>query len=76
MAQLKVRDIDSGVVTALKRRAQHNQRSLEEELRQILRDAVAGDRSGFLAAARQLRAQTGALPQSDSVPLLREDRDR
>jgi len=76
MAQLKVRDLEDAVVTALKQRAHRNQRSLEEELRQILRYAVAGDRSGFLAQARQLRAHTGVLPQSDSELLLREDRDR
>lgn len=43
MAQLVVRNLDLAVKEALKRRAQRHSRSMEEEVRVILRRAVASD---------------------------------
>ncbi len=43
MAQLVVRDLDSDVKTRLRRLAQQNGRSMEAEVRTILRQAVAGE---------------------------------
>ena len=43
MAQLVVRNIESGVKTNLQRRARRNGRSMEEEVRDILRSAVNED---------------------------------
>lgn len=43
MAQLIVRDIASGVKERLQRRARRNGRSMEEEVREILRVAVNED---------------------------------
>jgi len=40
MAQLVVRKIEDGVKTQLQRRAKRNGRSMEEEVRDILRNAV------------------------------------
>jgi plasmid stability protein len=40
MAQLVVRNLEDGVKTRLQRRARHNGRSMEEEVRDILRSAV------------------------------------
>jgi antitoxin FitA len=40
MAQLIVRDLEEAVKTRLKRRAACHGRSMEDEVRQILRDAV------------------------------------
>jgi plasmid stability protein len=40
MAQLVVRNIESGVKARLQRRARRNGRSMEEEVREILRAAV------------------------------------
>jgi plasmid stability protein len=40
MAQLVVRNIEDGVKTRLQRRARRNGRSMEEEVRDILRSAV------------------------------------
>ena len=40
MAQFVVRNIDDGVKTRLQRRARRNGRSMEEEVRDILRNAV------------------------------------
>jgi plasmid stability protein len=41
--QLIVRNIDDGLVVALKRRATRHGRSAEAEHREILRDALRGD---------------------------------
>ncbi len=40
MAQLVVRDLEHAVKTKLQRRARRNGRSMEEEVREILRDAT------------------------------------
>jgi plasmid stability protein len=57
MAQLVVRNLDDEVKAKLQRRAQRHGRSTEEEVRDILRNAVKGDgrspvRLGSRAAAR------------------------
>jgi plasmid stability protein len=44
MAQLVVRNIESGVKARLQRRARRNGRSMEEEVRDILRAAVNKDK--------------------------------
>jgi plasmid stability protein len=53
MAQLIVRNLDEGVKTRLRRRAARHGRSMEEEARDILRDALKGDDapSGGLGSA-------------------------
>jgi plasmid stability protein len=43
MAQLIVRDIENEVKTKLQRRAKRHGRSMEEEVREILRDATKAD---------------------------------
>lgn len=45
MAQFVVRNVDEDVKTALRRRAQRHGRSLEEEVREILRQTLASDQS-------------------------------
>jgi plasmid stability protein len=43
MAQLVVRNLENGVKVRLQRRARRNGRSMEEEVRDILRGAVNGE---------------------------------
>ena len=45
MAQLVVRNIEESVKTKLQRRAKRHGRSMEEEVREILRDATKGEGS-------------------------------
>ncbi len=57
MAQIVVRDIEDDVKARLKQRATQHGRSMEEEVRQILREAVAKHgqapvKLGSVAAAR------------------------
>jgi plasmid stability protein len=78
MANLTIRNLDDTVVERLKTRAKKNDRSLEAEVRTILKNA-AGRLSGTEARtlAERITAMTPkGVKQTDSVELIREDRDR
>ena len=78
MGNLTIRNLDARVIERLKVQAKANQRSLEGEIRHLLTQHV--DRPGriveFRERTRQLVSLTAGSHQSDSVELLREDRDR
>jgi plasmid stability protein len=77
MAKLIISNVDDETVKALKRRAKGHGRSLEDELRHILTDAIRPSASVDLRTlAEQIAAMTPDVPQTDSVDLLREDRRR
>jgi plasmid stability protein len=62
MAQLVVRNIESTVKTYLQRRARRNGRSMEEEVREILRNATLQDDApagGLGSEIAALFAKTG-----------------
>ena len=77
MAQILIRDLDPGIVDQLKARAEKNKRSLEAEVRLILEDVATREarRAEFWQFADEMRRRAG--PQTtDSVDLIREDRER
>ena len=78
MGNLTVRNLDDRVINELKAEAKANGRSLEGELRYVLTQLVARRKriADFGERTRQLVARTTDTPQTDSVALLREDRDR
>jgi plasmid stability protein len=76
MAQVIVRHLEDETVRLLKERAHRRGRSLEQELREILAAAARQDAAEFKAQAAAIRARYQSTPQTDSVLLLREDRDR
>ncbi len=82
MANLTIRNLDDEVVKRLKKKAKDNGRSLEAELRLLLseeaqRPSRHPSRGAELRArAERIAAMTPDVPQTDSVELLREDRDR
>jgi antitoxin FitA len=76
MAQVIVRHLEDDTVRLLKERARRRGRSLEQELREILAAAARQDMAEFKAQAAVIRARYQGMPQTDSVLLLREDRDR
>jgi len=77
VAQVLVRNIDEQVVSALKRKAELQGRSLEQMLRETLTQAARLSPEERLRVARRIRAMTPAtVAQSDSVDLIREDRMR
>lgn len=65
MGQLLVRQLDDDVKEALQRRAQLHGRSMEEEVREILRQAVGSDQSRpvKLGSAIAARFQGTGLPE-------------
>jgi len=76
MAQVIVRNLDNGVVSTLKRKAELHGHSLEQELRGILADAARLGGKDRAALAKRIRAMSPAAGASDSTLLIREDRDR
>jgi antitoxin FitA len=77
VSTLTVRNVDDDVVAALKARARRNKRSLEAEVRLLLRDAVdRGSRTSLRELADQIAALTPKVPQTDSTEMVREDRAR
>ena len=78
MTSVTVSNIDDDVIAGLKAQAKANHRSLEGEIRHLLAQHVL--RHTRLEDFRERTARLGALtadrPQTDSVSLLREDRDR
>lgn len=77
MASVTIRNLDGDVVEALKRRARANNRSLEGELRQLLTDAARRAAApNPRTLAERIATMTPDRPQSDSVDLLRKDRQR
>lgn len=76
MAQILVRNIDDGVVERLKARARTNNRSLEAEVRQILEQSAKFDLSQARQIVMERRKKLQGRKFTDSVDLIREDRDR
>ena len=77
MADLTIRDLDEGIIEALKRRAKANDRSLEAEIREVLTQTARPSASSNLRAlAERIAAITPDVPQTDSAELSREDRYR
>ena len=78
MANVTVRNIDDDVIASLKAQAKANHRSLEGEIRHVLTAHVSRRTlmAGFRDRTAHLNAQTEDRPQTDSVILLREDRER
>lgn len=78
MANLTIRNVEDSVVERLKNKASQSGRSLEAEVREVLRQAAnRRTREEMLRMADRIAAMTPkGVIQTDSVDLLREDRDR
>lgn len=82
MGQLVVRNLEDGVVDALKARAAAHGRSAEAEHRELLRRALLQPdhareaRDDWFERARALRDRLGRLDGTSTTDILRADRDR
>ena len=76
MAEVLVRDLSAATIERLKRRARHNRRSLQAELKQILEEAAPLSMEEFQVVAERIRQSLEGRRHSDSVRLVREDRNR
>lgn len=61
MASLTIRDLDEGLKQRLRVRAAHRNRSMEEEARQILREALTEAPSPAVDLAQRIRARFSPL---------------
>jgi plasmid stability protein len=77
MAQIHVRNLEDWIVSSLRERAQHNGRSLEAELREVLRDEALRQRRRIAAEAKQLREEIHEKygPMADTTAIIRQMRD-
>ncbi len=77
MASILIRDIDDAVLARVKRRAKERNHSLQAELK-ILVNNLAGTAEPLseLELIRKIRNSNTKVNKTDSVDLLREDRDR
>jgi plasmid stability protein len=71
MAQIIVRNLDSGTKTRLQRRARRHGRSMEEEVRDILRSAVIEDGLPVIGLGTELSALFAKAGLSSDIPELR-----
>ncbi len=78
MTDILIRNVDRKVLEQLKARASGNGRSLQQELGQIIRQAAGFGTLDALALADRIRREIARQhpEQTDSVDLIREDRDR
>ena len=75
MAHLVLPDVDPKVIEELRRRADPLGRSIEDQAKAVLEEALGLSRARALRAARRIRSELSG-PFGDSAGLLREDRDR
>lgn len=78
MGQVLIRQLDDAVIADYRASAQRDGRSLEAELRALLvrmRPRSPDQIAAIRERARAIRAMTLNVPQTDSVLLIREDRD-
>ena len=71
MAQLVVRQLDEEVKTRLQRRARRHGRSTEEEVREILSNAVRDESSAQAPLGSRLAARFARLGLREEIPELR-----
>lgn len=76
MAQILVRNLDDSVVERLKTRAKSNGRSLEAEVRLILEQSAKVDMATARQHVMEIRRKLAGRKFTDSVELIREDRER
>ena len=77
MGEVRVRNVDDGVISEWRARARRNGRSVGDELRDLLTDEAMRPRREAVAELKRLqeamRAKYGELP--DSAPGIRAERD-
>lgn len=77
MATLTIRNLDEKVVKKLKKQAAAHNRSLEAEVRELLKQAAGRKTPAELRAiADRITAMTPGMQKTDSTDIIREFRDR
>jgi plasmid stability protein len=78
MAEIRVRNVDDQVLIAFRDMARRHGRSVAEEARRVIADAVVRPRQELIARLDRLHAdilaESGVL--DDSTPWIRQERER
>lgn len=72
MAQLLVRNVDDDVAARLKQRAKRHGRSMEEEVRHILRDAARDDSRSVRHLGSSISKRFARVGLAEDLPELRQ----
>jgi antitoxin FitA len=76
MAQVVVRKLEESVKASLKRRADRHGRSMEEEVREILRDAAKEDTRAFVKLGSRIAARFRRIGLKEDIQELRGQRPK
>lgn len=76
MKAISLRNISEPLYEALKEMAAKNQRSMQEQIRYLLRLEVKIASSTCLQSSRKWRKRLAGRKHTDSVAMIREDRQR
>ena len=76
MAQLVVRNLEDDVKVRLQRRARRHGRSMEEEARDILRNAVKAERGTTVPLGTRIKRRFGAIGLEKAIGELRGQKAR
>lgn len=76
MKAISVRSVPDHVYTALQTMAKKNRRSLQEQIKLILEQEVELANRSFIAGAAQWRKRLQGRDLSDTVKIVRKDRER
>jgi plasmid stability protein len=76
MAQLVVRNLEAGVKVRLQRRASRHGRSMEEEVRNILRNAVRGEEATVAPLGSRLRQRFAGIGLQEDIGEMRGHKAR
>ncbi len=74
MAHLVLNDVDPRIIEELRRRADPAGRSIEDEVKTVLEEALGLSRMRSLREAQRIRAELGG-PFTDSAEIVREGRE-
>ncbi len=73
---ISIRNVPEDVYLALQNMAKKNRRSLQEQIKLILERELQLSKKSFLAAASEWRRRLEGRDLSDTVKLIREDREK
>ncbi len=76
MPNILIRDVSERTIKQLKTRAKQHNRSLQGEVKSLIEENVKTTAQGAFLRARKIRSSFGKRKFTDSVELLREDRNR
>ncbi len=76
MAQLVVRNLEEGVKARLQRQASRHGHSMEEEVRDILRNAMKPESRAAMALGSRIRSRFARIGLREEIPELRGHKPR